>query len=62
MGEIEAVAMNEMDRGMGRLLAVSLKSRGVAQLDLCLHHVFELLWLREREKEGEWKQNHKTSS
>lgn len=45
----------------GQMLAVSLKSRGVAQVDLCLHHVFELLWLFERER-GERKQNHNTSS
>lgn len=34
-----------------------LKSRGVAQLDLCLVHIFELLWLGQRGKNAT-KPNH----
>lgn len=48
MGKRKAVAMNGMDRD-GQMLAVSLKSRGVAQLDLCCHHA--LTWT-ERKRES----------
>lgn len=42
------VAMNERDwarNGDGQMFAISLKSRGDVQLDLCLGPVFETLWL-----------------